>query len=48
MVQGTSSHAGKSVLAAGEDVEPNAEYDKLASLVREHLDMELVYRVTGL
>ena len=22
--------------------------DKLAALVREHLDMELVYRVTGL
>ena len=33
---------------AGDDVEPSAEYDKLAALVREHLDMELVYRVTGL
>ncbi len=33
---------------AGEDVEPGAEYDKLAALVREHLDMDLVYRVTGL
>lgn len=33
---------------AGEDIEPSAEYDKLASLVRHNLDMELVYRVTGL
>ena len=32
----------------GEDVEPSVEYDKLATLVRENLDMELVYRVTGL
>ena len=33
---------------AGEDIEPSAEYDKLAALVRRNLDMELVYRVTGL
>lgn len=39
---------GTTLPDTGEDVEPNAEYDKLASLVREHLDMELVYRVTGL
>jgi adenosylcobyric acid synthase len=32
---------------AGE-IDPDAEYDKLAALVREHLDMELVYRVMGL
>ena len=31
-----------------EDIDPNAEYDKLAALVREHLDVGLVYRVTGL
>jgi adenosylcobyric acid synthase len=30
------------------DVDPDAEYDKLADFVREHLDMELVYRVTGI
>ena len=30
------------------EVDPDAEYDKLAALVREHLDMELVYRVMGL
>ena len=30
------------------DVEPSVEYDKLANLVRENLDMELVYRVTEL
>ena len=31
-----------------DDVEPSAEYDKLAAHVRRHLDMDLVYRVTGL
>ena len=31
-----------------DDVDPDAEYDKLAALVREHLDMDLVYRVMGL
>ena len=30
------------------DVEPSVEYDKLANLVCENLDMELIYRVTGL
>ena len=39
---------GATLPEAGADVEPGAEYDKLAGLVREHLDMELVYRVTGL
>ena len=39
---------GVSLPPAADDVEPSAEYDKLAALVREHLDMELVYRVTGL
>ena len=43
-----ASRKGKTLPDTGEDVEPNVEYDKLASLVREHLDMELVYRVTGL
>ena len=32
----------------GEEIEPGAEYDKLAALVREHLDMKLLYRVVGL
>ncbi|MDE2824583.1 MAG: cobyric acid synthase [Chloroflexota bacterium] len=39
---------GATLPEAGADVEPGAEYDKLAALVRENLDMELVYRVTGL
>ena len=30
-----------------DDVDPDTEYDKLAAHVREHLDMELVYRVMG-
>lgn len=34
--------------AAGSEIDQNAEYDKLAALVRDHLDMELVYRVAGL
>ena len=39
---------GVTLPASGADVEPSAEYDKLAAHVREHLDMDLVYRVTGL
>ena len=39
---------GVTLPAAGDDIDQNAEYDKLAALVRGHLDMELVYRVTGL
>ena len=39
---------GESLPPGGEEVDSNAEYDKLAMLVRKHLDMELVYRVTGL
>lgn len=31
-----------------DDADPDAEFDKLAALVRSHLDMELIYRVTGL
>ena len=31
-----------------DDIEPNVEYDKLASLVREHVDMSLIYGLTGL
>ena len=31
-----------------QDIDPNEEYDKLAALVRRHLDMDLVYRVVGL
>ncbi len=34
--------------ASNDDIDQSAEYDKLAALVRAHLDMELVYRVTGL
>ena len=41
-------HRGVALPAAAGDVDPDAEYDKLAALVREHLDMGLVYRVTGL
>ena len=33
---------------AGGEIEPSAEYDKLAALAREHLDMKLLYRVAGL
>ena len=39
---------GVTLPSGREDIEPSAEYDKLAALVREHLDMELVYRVAGL
>ena len=39
---------GADLSAAGGDIDQNAEYDRLAALVRTHLDMDLVYRVTGL
>ncbi len=43
-----ASRKGATLPPASDDIEPRAEYDKLAALVREHLDMNLVYRVTGL
>ena len=39
---------GLSLQTCHDDIEPNAEYDKLAALVREHLDMEMIYGMTGL
>ncbi len=39
---------GVSLSTNGSEIEPSVEYDKLAALVREHLDMGLVYRVMGL
>ena len=39
---------GLSLPTDHDDIEPNAEYDKLASLVREHLDMDLIYGLTSL
>ena len=39
---------GFSLPTGHDDIEPNAEYDKLASLVREHLDMGSIYHLTGL
>ena len=48
MLEYVARRKGVILPGAGEEVEPSAEYDKLAALVREHLDMELVYRVTGL
>ena len=48
MLEYVARHKGVTLPSAGEEVEPSVEYDKLAALVRENLDMELVYRVTGL
>ena len=40
---------GQSYLSiASDDIDQNAEYDKLAAVVRQHLNMDLVYRMTGL
>ena len=33
---------------SGDDIDQGAEYDKLAALVRAHLDVDMVYRITGL
>ena len=43
-----ATRRGATLPPGGEEIDSNAEYDKLATLVRKHLDMELVYRVTGL
>ncbi len=42
------SRRGLSLPTGHDDIEPSAEYDKLASLVRHHLDMGLINRITGL
>ena len=39
---------GATLPTAGENIDPNAEYDKLATLVRGRLDMDMVYRSMGL
>ena len=39
---------GVNLPSAGQEIEPSTEYDKLAVLVRECLDMDLIYRVAGL
>ena len=39
---------GVELSAREDDLDPGAEFDKLAALVRERIDMELVYRVSGL
>ncbi len=39
---------GVTLPEGGGEISPSAEYDKLAALVRENLNMDLVYRVTGL
>lgn len=42
MVQGTGSHAGKSLLVM------EREYGRLADLVSRHPDMDAVHRIAGL
>ena len=43
-----AARKGLSLPIASDDIDQNAEYDKLAAVVRQHLDMGMVYRVTGL
>ncbi len=43
-----ATRKGTTLPASPRDVDPGAEYDKLAALFREHLDMQLVYRLMGL
>ena len=43
-----ASLKGLTLPASGDDIDQNAEYDKLAAFVRQHLDMNLVYQMTGL
>ena len=39
---------GLGVVSTEEDIDPNAEYDKLARLVRRHMDLGLIRRAMGL
>lgn len=48
ILEHVAAHKGLSLPIASDDIDQNAEYDKLAAVVRQHLDMGLVYRVTGL
>ena len=48
MLACAGARRGLSLPTGQGDIEPNAEYDKLAALVREHLDMGLIYGLTGL
>ena len=43
-----ANRKGRSLPPPADDIDPDAEYDRLAEFVRGHLDMELVYRVMGL
>lgn len=43
-----ASRKGVSLPESDSEVDQNAEYDKLAAFVREHLDMELIYHITGI
>ena len=48
ILERVAARKGITLPDSAEDVDLGAEYDKLAALVREHLDMHLVYHVTGL
>jgi adenosylcobyric acid synthase len=48
LLQGLAARKGVSLPEGGADPDPDAEYDRLAATVRQHLDMELVYRIAGL
>ncbi|MYD36035.1 MAG: cobyric acid synthase [Dehalococcoidia bacterium] len=48
MLSWLASRKGVSLPESAGEVDQNAEYDKLAAFVREHLDMELVYEAVGL
>ncbi len=43
-----AARKGVTLPDSAEDIDPSAEYDKLAELVRQHLDMQMVYRAMGL
>ena len=48
ILETVASQKGMTLKACENDIDPSSEYDKLAELVRKHLDMDLVYRVAGL
>lgn len=48
ILEWVATRKGVSLPPSGDGIDQNAEYDKLAAVVRQNLDMGLVYRITGL
>ena len=48
ILEHVAARKGMDLPATRHDIDQNAEFDKLVAVVRQHLDVNLVYRVIGL